>query len=173
MALHAPTAAARDLRARIDRRAFLVSTARIGSAGLITGTIGTRAARAKASAKGTGRKNAAPIVFPMLEGSWGYANLGERAEAAWGGMPTDSLSPCLEPNACGKWIAAIAQSLGVDRVWGGYGERRKALWKGYYEDAPVVIHLGLDFNGLSPGCPVAVLGTVRVADSWGDPSEHN
>lgn len=177
MALHPhepfpPSEAARDLRARIDRRALLISTARIGMAGMISGAIGTRAARAEPSAK-EGTQGAVPIVFPMLGGSWDYANLGERADAAWGGMPADVPSPCLEPEACGNWIKTIAESLGVDRVWGGYGERRKTLWKGYYEDAPVVIHLGLDFNGLPPGCPVAVPGAVRVANSWGDPSEHN
>lgn len=132
------------------------------------------AAHAGQAAKGpTASKSEAPIIFPMLDGTWAYADLGKRAEVAWGKTPEGSPSPCLDPKVCGKWIAEIARSLGVDRVWGGYGEARKTLWKGYYENAPVVIHLGLDFNGLPPGCPVAVPRDIRVVDSWGDPSEHN
>jgi murein DD-endopeptidase MepM/ murein hydrolase activator NlpD len=36
------------------------------------------------------------------------------------------------------------------RTYGGFGEVRKNIWKGFEPENPIMLHLGIDFNNLEP-----------------------
>lgn len=58
-------------------------------------------------------------------------------------------------------------------TWGGFGEDRSELWKGFEPDRARMIHLGIDFNNLPYAQLVASIIDGTVVDIWNDPSAFN
>jgi hypothetical protein len=81
-------------------------------------------------------------------------------------------NPLLDPEACDAWVKTKAAEAGADFTWGGHFEDRKALWRGYYENAPAVAHLGVDFNAPS-GTPIHAPRDCEVVHSWPDANRSN
>jgi hypothetical protein len=111
-----------------------------------------------------------PFIFPQFEKAhWAKVDLGEIAKKEFA---NHSDNPLLNPDFCDKWVNRIAQENHADVTWGGHFEDRKKLWQGYYQDAPVVIHLGVDYN-VPIGTIVTSPASGIIIDSWKDKNLEN
>jgi len=90
---------------------------------------------------------------------WTPVDLDALAREAYGGA---SPSPLNDPLACARFVEGAAAALGADHTYGGYLERRDALWAGHYHDPAAMRHLGIDLNAPA-GTPVAAAADCRVA----------
>lgn len=111
-----------------------------------------------------------PFIFPQFENAqWAQVDLGEIARKEFANHDDN---PLLNPDFCNQWVQKIAQQHDADLTWGGHFEDRKKLWQGYYQDAPVVIHLGVDYN-VPAGTTVISPVSGTILDSWKDTSTEN
>lgn len=70
-----------------------------------------------------------------------------------------------------RLLDEVYQAMGA-RTYGGFRENRSAIWEGF-EDSKTMIHLGVDFNNLEPGEPVASLTPGHVVHVLVDKSPFN
>lgn len=111
-----------------------------------------------------------PIIFPTLTDKiWKEVDLGNLAQEAF---PATEKNHLLDPEFCNQWVSDIAKKHGADYTWGGHFEDRKYLWRGYYQGAEAVTHLGVDYN-VPSGTPVAAPRDCKVIHSWADSSIDN
>jgi hypothetical protein len=111
-----------------------------------------------------------PIIFPTLQDKkWGYFDLGALALRDY----PDASGPnfLLDYNFTAEWKKKITNDLEVDHIWGGYLEDRTHIWRGLY-DAPVIIHLGVDYNAPT-GTPISTPVNAEVVHVYPDKSEVN
>lgn len=81
------------------------------------------------------------LLFPELEDSWKYLNLGELAKE----VVSDN-NPLLNPENCAIWVEEVHVKNNTKYSYGGYLEDRSILWKGHYHKPGHAIHLGIDYN---------------------------
>lgn len=58
-------------------------------------------------------------------------------------------------------------------TYGGFGEDRSDIWKGFEKDARKMTHLGIDINNLYPGDQVFALDDCQVVHVLRDRTPHN
>ena len=112
-----------------------------------------------------------PFIFPELHmASWAEVDLGALARAEF--PDTTSKNLLLDPDFCDQWVKRIALEHGADMTWGGHFEDRQHLWRGYYQHAQKVTHLGVDYN-VPSGTLVVSPREAQVVHSWADTSTEN
>lgn len=115
--------------------------------------------------------NYKPIIFPTLVNcSWAETNLDSHALNDF--PDKTQKNKLLNADFCDEWVREIALKLGADFSWGGHFEDRKHLWRGYYEDAEKVTHLGIDYN-VPSGTVVSAPADCIVVHSWADTCTDN
>lgn len=115
--------------------------------------------------------NYKPIIFPtLINYSWEEIDLNSQALSNF--TDTKNVNKLLDANFCDEWVKEIALKSGGDFTWGGHFEDRKHLWRGYYEDAERVTHLGIDYN-VPSGTDVSAPADCIVIHSWTDTSTDN
>lgn len=60
-----------------------------------------------------------------------------------------------------SWLGEVKSKLECDYTYGGFLEDRSHLLRGF-EEAPHMLHLGIDINNLQPGSPVTTPCDARV-----------
>lgn len=58
-------------------------------------------------------------------------------------------------------------------TYGGFGEDRSNIWRGFEAKAQRMVHLGVDLNNLPEGQSVASPTSGVVVDVWNDPTPFN
>jgi murein DD-endopeptidase MepM/ murein hydrolase activator NlpD len=97
-------------------------------------------------------------LFPGLVGTWKTINLEELYTEQKNLNMFDVDDQC-------KLLNQAVNSEDKIFTYGGFGEDRSNLWNGFSYPSPV-IHLGVDFNNLPVGQPVASQSNGIVVDSW-------
>lgn len=104
-------------------------------------------------------------LFPGLVGTWKQVNLEE--------LYTEQKDlNMFDINDQYKLLSHAAQNDSSTLTYGGFGENRSNLWNGFSYPSPI-IHLGIDFNNLPVGQPIASATDGIVADSWVDETDFD
>lgn len=104
-------------------------------------------------------------LFPGLVGTWKQVNLEELY------IEQKDLN-MFDINDQYKLLNHAAQNDSSILTYGGFGENRSNLWSGFSYPSPI-IHLGIDFNNLPVGQPIASTTDGIVVDSWLDETDFD
>ena len=117
-------------------------------------------------------QNMTCIVFPSLSDDV-FAQVDLAAETRIALDTSAKVNPMRDGHVQEVLLDAVRRKHKCDHTYGGYGEDRSEMWRGFEDKSKKMIHLGIDVNNLDAGTPLTVPRPCTVVHTSYDAEHFN